>query len=71
MVAQPALLAAALRERHPTTAKFLGHRHGQVPGALQVLEILVEETVLAVVARAASGEAAQHIAGQDLFIGLH
>ena len=68
VVAEPALFAAALRERHAAPAEFLRHRHRQVAGALQVVEVLLEEAVLAVVGPAPLGEAAQHVVGQDVFV---
>ena len=45
------LLLAHLRERHTLPAQLPWHGHGQVAGASQLLEVLAEEAVLAVIDR--------------------
>ena len=49
VIGEPALLAAHLGEVQAAAAQFLRHRHRQIAGAPQVVEVLLEEAVLAVV----------------------
>ena len=63
-VGQAALLAADLGQRHPEPAELARDRHLQVAGLLQLLEVLVEEAVLTVVAGGALPAARDQLVGQ-------
>jgi hypothetical protein len=71
VIGQPALLPAALRQRHAAAAELGGHVHSQVARSLQVSEIFAEEAVLAVINRAPLGEFGEQIGRQDVIVGQH
>jgi hypothetical protein len=64
VVAEPALLAAHVGEGVPPPAEFARHGDGEIAGVAQLLEVFVEEAVLAVVSRGALLEAMQHLLRQ-------
>ena len=63
-VGQAALLAADLGQRHPEPAELARDRHLQVAGLLQLLEVLGEEAVLAVVGGGALATARDQLVGE-------
>ena len=65
VVGEPALLAHALREGQAPPSQVARHGDGEIPRPAQLVEVLLEEPVLAVVAGRALAEALEHRLGQD------
>jgi hypothetical protein len=66
---QAALFAGSLCQGEPAAAEFLGNDHLEVPGSLQVFEVLDEEGVFTVVLRGAAAEGGEQLVRQE-FGGL-
>ena len=64
-------LAADLGEREAETAELHRHRHEEVAGSAELLEVLVEETVVAVVLGGAAGAAVEDVLRQHVGTGDH
>jgi len=71
VVGEAPLLAADLGEIKAAPAEFFRHRHRQIAGAPEILEILVKEAVLAIVSAAPLGKPVQQLVGQDVLARLH
>jgi hypothetical protein len=65
VIAQPTLLAHAFREGKAASPQFARHRDGQIAGPPQIVEVLLEEAILPVVAGRALAETPEHGLGQD------
>ena len=63
-VAEAPLLARHRRERQPAAAELGRHRQPQVARRAQLLEVVREEHVVAIVLRRPPGEAREHLVGQ-------
>src|SRR5437667_241951 len=64
MRAEAPLLANDLGEREASSAQFGGHRELQIAGRAELVEVVREECVLAIVFRRAAREAREHRVGQ-------
>jgi hypothetical protein len=62
---EPTLLVHALREGQTPPSQFTRHGDGEIPRPAQLVEVLLEEPVLAVVPGRALVEALEHRLGQD------
>jgi hypothetical protein len=62
---QPACHVGHLGERVPQTTELLGDGDRQVAGLLQVVEVFLEESVLAVVRRCARANSLEQLLGQE------
>src|SRR5215471_2545913 len=71
IISETALLAADFGKIETGTPQFFRDGHRQIAGIPQILEILVEEPVLAVVTAASLGELAQRLVGQNLMSVMH
>src|SRR2546427_9802054 len=62
-----ARLSSHLRQVHAEAAQFARDRHQQIPGGLQLVEILLAETVLAIVERCTLATSVEERLGQHGF----
>src|SRR5262249_23032924 len=64
-IGEPPLLTADIGERHSGTAELRGHRHLEINGPAELLEVLREESVLAIVPCRAITTAGNEIVGKS------
>jgi hypothetical protein len=65
VIAEPALLAHAFREIEAPATQLARRGDGEIAGLAQLVEVLLEEAVVPVVAGRALAEALEHRFGQD------